>query len=441
VSNGIETRGNENYAATIVQVRHLEPLEGLDNLAGLRVLGFQALVPKDTPIGSLMVVFGAETQLSESFASANNLFRHSELNADPDAKGYLEDNRRVKAIKMRGHRSDALALPLDSLAFFLNETAGMGPALGLDLPEGTVFDHLEGHEVCRKYIVPGTKVPGSGNQTPKKQRVSARVFPEHYDTTNGWRNSHLIPSHAYVTVTQKLHGTSVRFGNVLVEREKPLRWWERLLTKVGVPVPTTERAFVVGSRRVTKSVQGVSKSGDHFYGEGDIFTEAVSQYAEVIPKDFLVFGEIVGYTPEGQPIQPKYTYNLAPGRNRLYVYRVATVNEDGNVMDLPWEAVKQFCRERGMEHVPQLWSGFYDMALHLLESGENAWIDTRHADTYNGIAVPLSDKGTVDEGVVVRADLGYIPTALKFKSPIFLGHETKMLDAGEVDTESAESVE
>ncbi len=439
MTKGIEVIGNENYAATIVQVRHLEPLEGLDNLAGLRVLGFQALVPKDTPIGSLMVVFGAETQLSAEFASVNNLFRHSELNADPDAKGYLEDNRRVKAIKMRGHRSDALALPLDALAFFLNETAGMGPALGLDLPEGTVFDHLEGHEVCRKYIVPGTRTANSSsNQTPKKQRVSARVFPEHYDTTNGWRNSHLIPSHAYVTVTQKLHGTSVRFGNVPVER--PLRWWERLLTKVGLPVQTTEHAFVVGSRRVTKSVKGESKDGDHWYDEGDIFTASVAEYEPVIPKDFLVFGEIIGYTPQGQPIQPKYTYNLPPKRNRLYVYRVATVNEDGNVMDLPWEAVKQFCRERGMEHVPQLWSGEYDMALELLM--DDVFTDQRFSDgLYRGVAVPLSDKGTVDEGVVVRADLGYIPTALKFKSPIFLGHETKMLDKGEVDTESAESVE
>lgn len=439
MSNGIETKGNENYAATIVKVHALEPLEGLDNLVALKVLGYQALVSKDTPIGSLMVVFGAETQLSESFASANNLFRHSELNADPEAKGYLEDNRRVKAIKMRGHRSDALAMSLDALDNWLfNVSGGVFP--WDRLPEGTVFDTIEGHEICRKYIVPGTKVPGSGNQTPNKQRVSARVFPEHYDTTNGWRNSHLIPDHVYVTITQKLHGTSVRFGNILAEREKPLRWWERLLTKVGVPVPTTERAFVVGSRRVTKSVQGVSKDGDHFYGEGDIFTEAVSQYAEVIPKDFLVFGEIVGYTPEGQPIQPKYTYNLPVGKNQLYVYRVATVNEDGNVMDLPWEAVKQFCRERGMEHVPQLWSGPYDIALDLLTA--ELFTDVRFADgPFNGIAVPLSDAKTVDEGVVVRYDGGYIPTALKFKSPIFLGHETQMLDKGEVDTESAESVE
>lgn len=428
MSNGIETQGNANYAATIVQVRHLEALEGLDNLAGLRVLGFQALVPKDTPIGSLMVVFGAETQLSESFASANNLFRHSELNADPDAKGYLEDNRRVKAIKMRGHRSDALALPLHSLLPLMDGTMQY-PA------EGAVFDHIAGQEVCRKYIVPGSGRGNGQNAVSKKaQRVSARVFPEHLDTTRYFGNEAQIPQDAFVTVTQKVHGTSVRFGNVPVVRE--LRWWERLASKVGLPVQTTEHAFVVGSRRVTKSVKGESKSGDHWYAEGDIFTASVKDYEPVIPKDFLVFGEIIGYTPEGNPIQPKYTYDLPQGKNRLLVYRVATVNEDGNVADLPWEAVKQFCRERGMEHVPQLWSGLHS------EFVVDEWLDIRYADTkFNGIAVPLSDPKTVDEGVVIRADLGFIPTVLKAKSPVFLQQETKALDAGEVDIESAESVE
>lgn len=429
----IEVRGNENYAATIVKVRALEPLEGLDNLVALRALGFQALVPKSTQIGDLLVVFGAETQLAQEFASNHNLFRHSNLNADETQTGYLDDNARVKAIKMRGHRSDALALPLSSTYWEGGVPEGLAT-------EGVVFDHINGHEICRKYVVPGTKGP-SQPQAKKAARVSSRVFPEHFDTASGWRNPHLIPQHAHVTVTQKLHGTSVRFGNVLVAAENNLRWWERALIKVGLKAapPETERAFVVGSRRVTKSVQGISKSGDHFYGEGDIFTEAVAEFEPVIPKDFLVFAEIIGYTPEGKEIQPKYTYNLAPKRSKVYVYRVATVNEDGNVVDLPWEAVKQFCRERGMEHVPQLWSGDYDLALEVLNPEDaTPWIDVRHADYYNGIAVPLSDAKTVDEGVVVRWDGGLIPTCLKFKSPIFLGHETKMLDAGTVDTEAAE---
>jgi hypothetical protein len=44
----------------------------------------------------------------------------------------------------------------------------------------------------------------------------------------------------------------------------------------------------------------------------------------------------------------------------------------------------------------------------------------------------------VDEGVVVRKE-GITPYVLKAKSPIFLGHESKLLDAEVVDLESEES--
>jgi hypothetical protein len=65
------------------------------------MLGLQALVSKDYKEGDLYVIFPAEVQLSHEFCSNNNLYRHSELNANPEAKGYIEDNRRVKAVKLR----------------------------------------------------------------------------------------------------------------------------------------------------------------------------------------------------------------------------------------------------------------------------------------------------------------------------------------------------
>lgn len=75
-------------------------------------------------------------------------------------------------------------------------------------------------------------------------------------------------------------------------------------------------------------------------------------------------------------------------------------------------------------------------------------MDMRYADHYDktvaGTAVAalidrpisLSDKKSVDEGVCLRQD-GLVPTILKAKSPKFFEYETKLLDSGEVDTESA----
>jgi len=58
--------------------------------------------------------------------------------------------------------------------------------------------------------------------------------------------------------------------------------------------------------------------------------------------------------------------------------------------------------------------------------------------TYSN-AVPLSEDSPCDEGICIRLE-GMIPTILKAKSPIFVAHETKMIDEGGADVESAETI-
>jgi hypothetical protein len=54
------------------------------------------------------------------------------------------------------------------------------------------------------------------------------------------------------------------------------------------------------------------------------------------------------------------------------------------------------------------------------------------------LPVGKTPKGLVDEGVCVRWD-GLQPLILKAKSPVFLGHETKLLDRGETNLEDVGS--
>jgi len=56
---------NESYAATIVRVNDIVPIEGSDNIVATHFFGFQAIVGKDTQVGDLGVFFPAETQLSQ----------------------------------------------------------------------------------------------------------------------------------------------------------------------------------------------------------------------------------------------------------------------------------------------------------------------------------------------------------------------------------------
>ena len=215
-----------NYAAECVQIEQLIELDNLDNLVGLPWRGYTALVPKSHKVGDRVVLFPAESQLSEALAFGQDLYSDKKRNLHTDVKGYLGNNRRVRAIRLRGCTSSALALP----AYLFGD------------PEpGTVFDTVDGTEVCRKYTRPH-KEPRT--QVKKERAIDERVFPMHYDTRQFMRYPDEIPPGASMTVTQKLHGTSVRFGWAPVARE--LKWYERLAQRLGVLVSGTEERFIVG---------------------------------------------------------------------------------------------------------------------------------------------------------------------------------------------------
>lgn len=429
-----DTIKNPNYVATVIRVAALADLEGLDNLKALQVYGMQALVSKDTEIGSLGVLFSTEVQLSQDYAKWNNLHRHSNLNIFPSETGYLEDSRRVKAIKLRGHRSDSIFMPLESFSYL-----GVKPS---DFAVGDTFDSINGEEILRKYVV---KEPGV-NKGPqaKIRRVDLKVFPLHTDTENYWRNSDKIPLNAPIVVTQKLHGTSVRYGTVPVAREK--KFLERVINKLGFPTTTHEHQFVVGSRMVVKSINYEAESAgkDHFYAE-DLWSRWAKEHNlhELIPAGYLVYGELVGYTPDGAPIQKDYTYEQEPSHTEyaeLYVYRIATVTPEGVVTDLSWPATKAFAHGVGLKTVPEIMTTVHDSFVAnswVDENFYNVWSDNAEG-TFVDAPVRLSNAKMVDEGVVVRYDGPNGIYLLKAKSPIFLGHESAMLDAGAEDLEAEE---
>lgn len=441
---------NNNYAAVVVRVNTLVTLEGLDNLVGAPILGHQALTQRDgTSVGDLKVVFTAETQLSEDYCAINNLYRDETLNKDPAEKGYLERNRRVRALKLRGHISNALLMPLSSLAY-----TGIDVA---QLKEGDTFDNLNGHDICCKYEIP---VRRSGSHAKPKiekafKRVDRKLFPEHLETDAYWRNKAALKPGREVVITQKLHGTSLRVGRVPCAREKG--FIERLFNRF-FKTPDFEYDVVFGSRKVIKDVNNPNQQ--HFY-DNDIWTEYGKTIADVIPEGYIAYGELIGWTKnsdgEDIPIQKNYTYHLSPGQAELYVYRVATINSQGTLADLSWDGVKEFCAERGLKWVPELErlavfreseidedeepTVAIDDFLDYVLNERFADINPDHMwDDWSGWSeqpLQLSDKKTVDEGVCIRQE-GIVPVLLKAKSSVFLEHETKLLDGGVVDIETAE---
>ena len=109
-----------------------------------------------------------------------------------------------------------------------------------------------------------------------------------------------------------------------------------------------EYAHVYGSNRVIKDAN--NENQQHFY-DHDIWSDAMKKYDDLIPEDYIVYGELIGWTPDGVPIQKNYTYQVPHGTNEFYVYRVAQINGQGILTDLSWDQVKEFCRDRGMRVV------------------------------------------------------------------------------------------
>lgn len=422
---------NENYCATIVRLPATRfSLVGLDNLEGASIFGFQVIVSKDTE-SSLGVFFSAEVQLSDKYCYENNLYREDSrtgnLNKDKGAKGYIEKNRRIRAIKFKNNISNGLFMPLKSLEF-----TGINVSL---LNEGDSFDVLNGEEICRKYVIPHKEGRAQKIVDRGFIRADKKFMPEHIDTENFFKNYDKIDPNKEVIITQKIHGTSVRIANTMVNHKKT--FIERIASFFGANIIKTEFAYLYGSRKVIKDINNPNQN--HFY-ETDIWTTEGKKLDGLIPENYLLFGELVGWTVEGKEIQKNYTYGIPQGQCELYIYRIAIINEKGLTTDLTWDQVVEFCDKNNIKHVAELTRcKLFELTMNDFEFAK-MFLDCRYFENplYRNALWLGDNKDLVDEGICIRAD-GLTPKILKAKSPKFLLHETAILDTGEEDLESSQN--
>jgi len=416
-----------NYTATVVKINNLFPLDGLDNLQGTNIFGNQLILGKDVKLDDIGLFFPPEARLSDEYCKQNNLFRHPEKNKDKDKKSYIEDNGRVKAIKLRGHNSMGLFMPLSSLLFVGD----------FNLELGTEFNEINGFEVCRKYVRRYNKIPGTATRIKALKLVDlvdTRCTPEHIQTTNLFRNIHELNLNDNVTITEKLEGTSLRTSHNIVYRK--LRFYEKVLARLGVAIQKYDYKYICASRRVIKSINFNELAGkQHFHGF-DIWTEASLIFKDKLPRSYVVFSEIVGY--DGQkPIQPHYTYSLNPWEFKTFVYRIAVSTPDGLLQDLPWPILVEKCKEWGVDHVPLIFDG--KLIDFIAQHDPSVMLDTEnwHGKLEKIIKDNYLDKPSslcsntwneVCEGIVVTSIKSGIFKYWKAKSPIYLLRNSNDLD-------------
>lgn len=424
---------NENYCATVTEIKTIIPLENCDNVVHTNIFGNLVIVGKDTQIGDRGIFFPVECALSKEFLSNNNLYRKAELNLDKTKKGYFEESGRIKCLKMRQNKSMGIFLPLSSLEFTKHRE---------DLKSGDSFDEISGINICKKYVVRWQNVSGTKNNLKKgfKKPVSKLVenqFHFHIDTPQLGRNCYRIKPNQLISITSKWHGTSVIVSNILCKRK--LNIAEKVLHKIGVKIDDKEYFPIVSSRRVVKNDQ-LNKVHQHFY-EADIWSMAADKIKDTLKCGMSYYAEIVGYLPSGSMIQKDYDYSCEPNTFKTLIYRITTTNPKGDVFEWSAKQVQDWCRENGLEAVKQYYYGYakdlFDIPFVDSEDGLKFWQDAffkKLQETYLEKDCEYCKNKVPNEGIVLRVEKNDIDV-YKLKSFRFLEKETKDLDSGTQDIE------
>ncbi|AUS03062.1 RNA ligase domain protein [Vibrio phage 2.275.O._10N.286.54.E11] len=438
---------DQNHEVQVVALKAVRPHTNADRLQLATIFGNQIVVGLDHKDGDLGIYFNCDLQLSEEFAKANDLVKRKDDEGNP-AGGMFEENRRVKCQKLRGEKSDGFFIPLSSLEF-----AGSTAKLKV----GDSFSEFNGTPICYKYVSKLSKSCGKGGLGKHQAGRKNCMFNEHKSTSHAGRNMHqIIDTNARIVITEKLHGTSQRYGRVLVERE--LTWLEKQAQKFlskYIKVQDTMWGYMNGTRRVV--IRNVHENGNAPH-QPQLRDMAVEPFKDNLHKGEVIYFEVVGFTPEGKPIMPsvdtkkmrdkaftkqfanvgdkrtmQYSYGCEEKQHDVYVYRITQVNESGKEFELSWDHVKKRCDELGVKYTPEVFAGSVEELIRttLIDDCEDEVSEENLLRSLDNMSEGESivDPSHVREGICIRLD-GSEWVVFKHKSFTFKTLESIEKDSG-----------
>ena len=390
------------YTGFITTLKNVHKHPNADRLQIGECFGNFVIVSMDYVEGQLGVYFPVDGQLSEEFCAANDLVRRKDENGNP-AGGYLDPcKRNIKAMKLRGEKSDGLFLPLTSLANFTTIS---------DLKDGDTITVLNGVEICKKYIPKHNEGHYHGGKSGGRAKANfAPTFVEHIDTEQLAYHLGDFRAGDVVELTLKMHGTSGRTGYLpLIVGYKDsfgcmvgnaIRNISARLRKRPAPNPyhdgeaIYEYGYVSGTRRVV--LDNTHDGG--FYSDNQFRHEMAKKFEGKLHKGETVYYEIVGFVNESTPIMSSCdnkkikdkefikqygdttvfsygcdpdggwgavsatadvlgvsytsTFDMIPPKCDVYVYRMTMSNDEGDVIEMSPEQMRLRCEQMGVKTVP-----------------------------------------------------------------------------------------
>lgn len=457
----VSKNANVNYLSKVVDIQEFmkHPDPKVERIKCAVVDGFIITVGIDSEPG-LYVYFPVLSQINPNLLQYLNLYRNKTLNKDPEKTGYFEDKGIVKAINLRGVKSEGFLMPIIDLQNFIVDSVNTELK---DITPNTEFDEVE-HDgktfwISKKYVAPAQKLPGTPGSSKEKKKhkgldkIIDEQFRFHYDTTLIKKCPHVIKPNDIIHISSKWHGTSGISAYVLCHKE--LTWKEKIarwLTKWGFDIYD----YVYSSRTVIKNRYYNQQVTDGYYG-CDVWKYADDYIKPFLIKGMTIYYEIVGYLPNGGWIQKNYDYGCVPptvfendqvqyiqGKNfKVLVYRITLTNVDGVVHEFSAKEVQTWCKQRNILCALEYYYGRASALYPELMIKEN-WEEDWNTKFLNALAndkrfnmeqdSPECTNKVPHEGLVIKIE-NMKSEAFKLKCFKFLGIEQDAALAGEANIE------
>lgn len=440
------------HCGFVVKVDKLRKHENADKLQIATFFGNDTIVSLNVKMGDVGVYFPSDLQLSSEYCEKNNLVRKKDENGN-EIGGYLDpDKRNIKAIKLRGEKSDGLFMPLSSLDYCFVEFEDNPNVEITEFSVGEQITVVNGHEICKKYIPKKQNRVGgysSGNHTRKTKISYAPLFAEHSDTEQLAYNLGAFKVGDELEVTLKMHGTSQRTAHLPIFSGYKKRNLLQVLKRLPKEITYSDN-YVSGTRRV---VMEDFDGKNSFYGSNAFRKPHHDAFVGKLNKGETVYYEVVGFTDTGAPIMGRgnneklgkefvkqygkettFSYGCSPTgyvesfgvdatgqyaiREELpvsdvYVYRMTLTNKDGFVVEYSPDFMRYRCEQMGVKTVPVFGKAIissdrihmiapdgYDHD-YMIKDGDIGEAIMRMAEDYCDGTDPVG-KTHIKEGIVVR---------------------------------------
>ena len=444
-----------SYKAKIVTISKINPITNKDRIVAAEIEeipGLQVVVGKDVKPGDVMVYFPENTQLSEEFCIANDLYEKDLGNGK--RSGYFDHKRRVKIIKLGGVRSEGFLVPTSHFDYLIFRTQTQVSSF----KPGYEFDAIGSHQICKKYRIRFLHTPAKpktkwekikqwfiGKKLAKNYYDAYDEFERHPDTEQFRDWIRRIPFGAILIITEKSHGQSARTGKL-----RELSWWKRLIERLLGEIFNAYQ-LMIGTRETVLNARGFHKMQ---------FRKKLAQkFANCAGGEDFSY-EIAGYDDSGNSLMKRqglgklkkeydlagfsdpmdYKYGCKPKECREFVYKLDIVtNGVRNVQS--WDHTVNRCAELGLQTVPEL-DRFVHIDVEETLNRVNKWLanDKMKASTI--------DSSHLIEGVCVRVEeldnMGFVKQewrVFKHKSFLFGVLEGYARENNEVEAEELESLE